>query len=516
MPRLCSVLAFFLCVQPLPAQDALAPKIAAVTDGPDYAHSRWGLLFVDAKSGEVVYAKNPDLFFCPASVTKLFTCAAAMVAYGADHHFVTPLHRRGEVSKDGTLVGDLILVAQGDVTFGSRRAADGTTAFKDNDHTYTDGLTPDAEVTDSDPLYAFKQLARQVKAAGITRVTGEVLIDARLFAPARGTGSGPAAVSPVMVNDNMIDLVISPGDKAGDPAKVVVRPETAYLRGDIGVRTGDKGSKVTMSEPGEDPAGYVLRGSVPLGGKPIVSAIAIERPAEFARTLLIEALRREGVRIDAPLFLSPKVALPDGKVIYETLPVVASYESEPLQDVLKVTLKVSHNLYASTLPCLVGAKVGKTTLKDGMLEEGRILKRLGLDMTAVSFGGGAGGSRADHVTPRVTVQLLQALKKRPDWPAFEAALPVLGVDGTLATIVPKSSPALGKVRAKTGTYFWDDDANGRTHLNSKAMAGTMTTKSGRELVFAVFVNDVPLPKGVKPRREGLVLGKIAEIVYDAE
>lgn len=516
MPRLCSCLALLLSAQALSAQDALGPKIAAVTDGPDYAHSRWGLLFVDAKSGAVVYAKNPDLFFCPASVTKLFSCGAAMAAYGADHRFVTPLHRRGELSKTGRLDGDLILVAQGDLSFGGRRVADGTTAYRDNDHTYTDGLTPDAQVTDTDPLYAFKSLAKQVKAAGITHVGGEVLIDARLFAPARGTGTGPAAVSPVMVNDNMIDLVITPGDTVGDPAKITVRPESAYLRGDILVRTGAKGSKVTMSEPGTDPSAYVLRGSIPLGSKPIVSAVAVERPAEFARTLLIEALRREGVRVDAPLFQAPNAALPEDKADYEDLPVVASYESEPLIDVLKVTLKVSHNLYASTLPCLVGAKAGKTTLKGGMLEEGKVLKGLGLDMDAVSFGGGAGGSRADHVTPRSTVQLLQALKKRPDWPAFEACLPVLGVDGTLATVVPKTSAALGKVRAKSGTYMWDDDANGRTHLNSKALAGTMTTKSGRELVFAVFVNDVPLPKGVKTRREGLVLGKIAEIVYDAE
>jgi len=516
VPRLCLCFATLLCASPLSAQDLLAPKIAAVIDGPDYAHSRWGLLFADAKSGEVVYAKNPDQFFGPASVTKLFTCGAALVAYGAEHRFVTPLHRRGEVSEGGKLAGDLILVAVGDLTFGGRRAADGSTAFADNDHTYTDGLTPDAQVTDTDPLYAFNELARQVKAAGITHVAGEVLIDARLFAPARGTGSGPAAVSPVVVNDNLIDLVITPGDQAGDPATVVVRPQTAYLRGDIAVRTGERGSKPIMSEPGEDPAGYVLRGSIPLGSKPVVSIIAIERPAEFARTLLIEALRRAGVRVDAPLFLAPKAALPEGKAAYTALPVVASYTSEPLKDVLKVTLKVSHNLYASALPCLVGAKAGKTTLKDGLLEQGKFLKGLGLDMTAVSFGGGAGGSRADHVTPRATVQLLQALKKRPDWPAFEAALPVIGVDGTLATILPKSSPAYGKVRAKTGTYYWDDDANGRTHLNSKALAGTMTTKSGRELVFAVFVNDVPLPKGVKARREGLVLGKIAEIVYEAE
>jgi D-alanyl-D-alanine carboxypeptidase/D-alanyl-D-alanine-endopeptidase (penicillin-binding protein 4) len=320
----------------------------------------------------------------------------------------------------------------------------------------------------------------------------------------------------MVVNDNVIDLILTPGKAVGDLASVEVRPKTGYLRGDIEVRTTAKGSKPAMREPNEDPSAYVLRGSLPIDSKPVVSLVAIERPAEFARVLLIEALRRQGVRVDAPLFLTPTAPLPDGKPGYDKLPVVAKYTSEPLIDALKVTLKVSHNLYASTLPCLLAAKAGKTTLKAGLLEEGKQLKALGVDMEAVSFGGGAGGSRADNVTPRAVVQLLQGLKKREDWPQFVDALPVLGEDGTLATVVPKASPARGKVHAKTGTYYWDDDVNGQSHLNSKAMAGTMTTKSGRELLFAAFVNDVPLTKGVKPKREGMALGTVAEIVYEAE
>jgi serine-type D-Ala-D-Ala carboxypeptidase/endopeptidase (penicillin-binding protein 4) len=95
-------------------------------------------------------------------------------------------------------------------------------------------------------------------------------------------------------------------------------------------------------------------------------------------------------------------------------------------------------------------------------------------------------------------------------------LPIIGVDGTLATILPKTSPAYGKVFAKTGTLYWADLANDRTYLTSKALAGVMTTKSGRELIFAVYVNDVELAKNVKTRREGVALGKICEIIYEAQ
>src|SRR5262249_30522327 len=108
---------------------------------------------------------------------------------------------------------------------------------------------------------------------------------------------------------------------------------------------------------------------------------------------------------------------------------------------------------------------------------------------------------------------LQAMRKRPEWNVYKASLPVLGVDGTLADVVPATSPARGKVCAKTGTLTYDDLMNGRSLLRSKALGGVMTTANGSELALANFVNDVPLPPGVTSSREGKVLGRLCEIVY---
>ena len=179
-----------------------------------------------------------------------------------------------------------------------------------------------------------------------------------------------------------------------------------------------------------------------------------------------------------------------------------------------MTLKVSHNLYASTLPLLVAAKFGERRLADGLRRQGSFLKEIGVDVNAVSFAGGAGGATADSTTARATVQLLQALAKLPEYRALDAGLPVLGVDGTLATAVGPDSPARGKVRAKSGTLSYGDALNGRSILRSKALAGTMITAKGKPLVFAMFVNDVPLPRGVQPAREGRTLGKLCEIIYE--
>jgi serine-type D-Ala-D-Ala carboxypeptidase/endopeptidase (penicillin-binding protein 4) len=519
--RACSLLAAVLvptlaavpapAARPPAAAAGLTKQLDAVLDGPDYKHASWGVLVVDGKTGETVYERNPEAMLAPASVTKLFSCAAALVALGPDSTAETAVYQRGVVT-GGALRGDLILVAAGDLTFGGR-AKDGKTVFKDKDHTYANSGLGDAELTDTDPLAALDALAKQVKEAGITQIDGEILVDDRMFARTRGSGSGPDVVAPILVNDNVIDVVVEPGAKAGDSAKVTTRPETAYFQVDALVTTAEEKSAATIQLVPVGPNQFAVRGKVPAGGKPQVRVYPVEEPALFARAVFVEALRRNGVKALAPVLRPTAINLP-AKDAYEKMTKVAAFTSPPFKEAVTVTLKVSHNLYASTLPCLVAAARGFNNAEAGLREQRKILKDLGVDVNQVSFGGGAGGAQADYVTARATVQLLQGMAKRSEWDAYKTALPVLGVDGTLSEAVPASSPAKGKVFAKTGTLVWHDAANDRLLLKSKALAGTMTTKNGTALYLALFVNNVPLPDGAGPTREGKVLGKLCEILYE--
>jgi D-alanyl-D-alanine carboxypeptidase/D-alanyl-D-alanine-endopeptidase (penicillin-binding protein 4) len=488
--------------------DDLADKIKAITDAPEYKPARWGILVADAESGRTVYEHNPDKLVLPASVTKLYTCATALCELGPDWTFTTPVHRRGEVT-DKVLDGDLILVAGGDLTFGGRRGKDGRTLFADHDHTYANSGLMDAQLTDSDPLHALNDLAGQV-AASIKEVRGEVLVDDRLFARTRSSGSGPEIVSPVLVNDNVADVIVTPGAKEGDPATVQVRPETAYLQVDADVRTGKAGSSPTITIESTAVGQFLVRGRVPAQGPPVVRIYLVEDPNLWARALFIEALRRHGVRVAASLHRPRRLVLPDRGA---RLPRIAEYKSEPLAETVKVTLKVSHNLYASTLPVLVGAKHGTPTAEAGLRRQAKLLRGLGVEPEAVSFAGGAGGANADSVTPRATVGLLRAMAGHPAGKEYFDALPVLGVDGTLAESVDRDSPARGKVRAKTGTLAWYDAQNARTLLRSKALAGELETAHGTKLYIALFLNDLPLPEGKTASDMGKVLGKLCEVIH---
>jgi serine-type D-Ala-D-Ala carboxypeptidase/endopeptidase (penicillin-binding protein 4) len=507
-------LALLLASSPaLRAQSPISPladKIVDVMRRPEYKHARWGILISDTKTGETLYAHQPDQLFTPASTTKLYSCAAALMALGPKHRFETPVHRRGEI-RDGRLAGDLILVAQGDPTLGGRTNALGVMEFKDNDHIYANG-SPNGEVTDTNPLAGLEALAKQIADAGIKQVTGDILIDDRLFEHAHSSGSGPDVVSSIMVNDNCIDVVVHPAAVAGQPAEVQMRPQNAYYQMDADVTTVAAGKPISIDVVSTGPHAFKVRGQMAIRPKPLVRYFPVDDPARFARALFIEALRSRGVRVAANIFEGTSASLPSREEIAK-LPVIALFVSPPFSELVKVTLKVSHNLYASTLPMLVGAHNGTRTLAQGLRAQGKLLKDCGVDTSSVSFGGGAGGANADAVTPAATVQLLRAFRNRPEYPALYAGLPILGVDGTLADVAPPNSPVKGKVRAKTGTLMWRDVMGNRDLLSSKALAGYMTTAKGRDLTIAFFINAVPLPAGVTAIREGKMLGQLCEIAY---
>ena len=350
--------------------DDLAAKIDTVVAAPEYKHSKWGILVVDAESGQTVYARNPDTLCVPASVTKLYSCAAALAAFGPGHRFTTPVYARGEIN-GGTLAGDLILVAQGDPTLGGRSDGKDGLTFKDHDHTYANWLAAGAELTAADPLAGLTALARQVRDSGIRRVDGDVLIDDRLFPRARGSGSGPDVLSPVVVNDNTLDVTVTPAAESGRPAAVVVRPATEFLQVDARVETVEAGTPAAVTAERVGPSRYTVRGKVPAGGKPVLRICPVEEPAGFARALFIELSAREGVAVAASAFRTPPPPTCPTADGYDRLPRVAAFTSPPLSELIKVTLKVSHNLYASTLPLLLAVHDGKHSVADGLHREGR-------------------------------------------------------------------------------------------------------------------------------------------------
>jgi D-alanyl-D-alanine carboxypeptidase/D-alanyl-D-alanine-endopeptidase (penicillin-binding protein 4) len=196
---------------------------------------------------------------------------------------------------------------------------------------------------------------------------------------------------------------------------------------------------------------------------------------------------------------------------------VAEHVSPPLSEDARITLKVSQNLHASTMPYVLGAVLGKATEKadhKGFALEHDWLAGMGLDLSGASQGDGAGGAVAAFYTPDFAVRYLAQMAKGPDAARFHDSLPVLGKDGTLVDI-QKDSPGAGHVFAKTGTYSDHDHLNGgHTILTGKGLAGYTTTADGRHLAFAFYINNVELPDDASvSQMAGQALGEMASALY---
>ena len=508
------VLVGLLCLLITPGSLDAASKLPAeamqLMDAPRYKHSHWGILVTDLQTGQAIYELNADKLFAPASTTKLFSMAAGLDALGAGYQFKIPISRTGPV-REGELDGDLVLVASGDLTMGGRTDATGHIAYTQMDHTDAGMDGPLAAIlTEQDPLAGINSLAKQVAASGITRVRGEVIVDDRLFETSRA-GYGFLR-TPITVNDNLIDFVITPTEP-GKAAQVDWRPHTAayQLEAQVVTVASTEVSQILLTAPG--PGRILVKGRMPATQKPSIRVWHVEDPASFARTLLIEALQRAGVKMDAsPVGKNPSARLPPQGAV-ASLPQVALLTSPPYAETVKLILKVSHNLGADITPLLIAARHGRRSFEEGMALIGAFLKRAGVDIESISLADGQGGERSNQVTPLSVVQLLRYMATRPDFEAYYNAQPILGVDGSLAHTVKPGSPARGKVHAKTGTIVTGDLLNDRGILLVKGLAGYMTSSRGRKLAFAFYVNNMPMNDLNDIITVGNDLGRLAEIVF---
>ena len=510
IPRAAALLLAALFVAAPLAAQSIARRVEAVLKRPEFAHAMAGVEFYDLAAGKAVYRLNGDKFFVPGSTTKLLTVGTALELLGPDYRFHTRIYRTGPIAADGTLDGDLVLVASGDPNLSGRIRPDGTLAFKDEDHSYS------GDAVEGDPLLVIRELAGQVAQKGIKRVRGSVLVDASLFQAGDREGGTGVVISPIVVNDNVIDVVLTPAAAPGAAATFTVSPLTSYLRLTVNVATGAAGSpdqvNFTANVPAPDRTHDVtLTGSVPAGGKPQLVPWRVPDPARFAEIVLAEALHERGIVAAAP----PANAAPDLKALaasYTDPNQVAEHVSPPLAAAAKVVLKVSQNLHASTLPRVVGAVLAKKPEPQaGFDQEHEFLARAGLDLGSAAQGDGAGA--VAHFTPDFMVGYLAYMAKQKSFTAFYDGLPILGRDGTLFNI-QVSSPAAGQVRGKTGTYAQDDLLNQSTMVTGKGLAGYFTRPDGRRFAFAVYLNNVDV-KGNDAIRKivGEAVGEIAAAGY---
>jgi len=293
---------------PPASETILSPALQKVIDSPEYKAAKWGLLVVDTESGKTIYQLDRRTQFFTASTAKTFSVSTALDQFGADYRFHTPVVRSGDVSPSGELTGNLIVVGKGDLTLGGRTKPDGSVDVPVFDHFDANGLPGLATITPEDPLAGLDHIAQAVAAGGIKKVQGDVVVDDRLWDP---VSIGDVPITPTVVNDNLIDILINPG-APGAPATVTSRPVTSLFQVDAQVTTAPAGSEPKIKIEAPQPGVIQVRGTVNADATPpLVQTYTVPDSAAFARSLFIDALGRAGVTVDAqPVGANPSSSLP--------------------------------------------------------------------------------------------------------------------------------------------------------------------------------------------------------------
>jgi D-alanyl-D-alanine carboxypeptidase/D-alanyl-D-alanine-endopeptidase (penicillin-binding protein 4) len=458
----------------LPAQTPLARLLDRRLDAAPLKRFLWGLAVADDR-GRLLYGRNADRLFVPASTAKVFVSAVAAARLPPDGTVRTSVYATGPVAA-GVVEGDLVLYGRGDPTMDRRcYGVDTTRAF----------------ACHADPAAPLRLLADSLRALGIRAVKGDVVgdgswLESMLVHPAwQGYDLNwwyAAPVSGLGFNDNSVDISWSPGP-AGEPVRISFAPKlgdvelenrTLVVPGDIGTTLDffrDAGTHRIRAE-----------GQVPQGAGGGTEHFALPDPNLYAAWAFAAALADAGVTVRGVVRSTTDSSA--YRPARSTAP-LAEVESRPFRDWVFPILNSSQNWFAEMLLKQLGRRFGREgSWAEGLAVERRFLvDSVGLDSTQVALADGSGLAWLNKVSPLALVGLLQYAHRRPGMEPFLAALPRSGSRGSLRRRFLGTSLE-GRIAAKPGSL---------TGVSS--LAGYLDLADGRRITFAIVANHHTLGNG---------------------
>ncbi|HET7275309.1 MAG TPA: D-alanyl-D-alanine carboxypeptidase/D-alanyl-D-alanine-endopeptidase [Longimicrobiaceae bacterium] len=439
-------------------EPGLANALDSIFDDSTFVHGHWGVEIRSLQDDEVIYERNSNKVFLPASNMKLITGAIALETLGPDYTYTTTVEAAGPI-ENGVLQGDLVVRGTGDPTFSIRLAGD--------------------------PRDIFRAWADSLRVHGITRVAGGIVgIDDAFEDPSLGSGwswddlesSYAAGVTGLQFSEAVVDIEVIPGSRVGDPGIIILNPPTQYvqvLNETVTTSAGTPG-RIDVDRDAVGP-GITISGTVPIGASYIDDAVAIRNPTAFFVSAMREVLRESGIIVEGQAVDADDWPIPLA-TLHMAVPLF-THRSIPLSEILPAMLKPSQNWIAETLLRTVGLELrGEGSADAGAAVVDSVFANWGLQVGELRMADGSGLSRYNLVSPDLLTGLLEHMTGSANWDLWYSALPIGGLDGTLASRM-EGTPAEGNVHAKTGTLS-----------GVRALSGYVTTAAGERMVFSMLLN----------------------------
>ncbi|HZY17083.1 MAG TPA: D-alanyl-D-alanine carboxypeptidase/D-alanyl-D-alanine-endopeptidase [Ramlibacter sp.] len=390
----------------------------------------------------------------PASIAKLATTLAALEILGPAFTWTTPVSADGPVV-DGVLQGNLYLRGQGDPKLVVER------------------------------LWL---LLRRVRALGIDRVAGDIVLDRSAFEDA---ASDPAAfdgeplrpynAAPDALLLNYRSLVLGLSPQPGGMARLVVEPPLAGVQwpATVPLAAGDCGDwRAALKLDVTDPTRPRFSGAYPASCGERAWPLAYADPRGYAARAIGGMWQEVGGRLGGQVR--------EGRVPAGLAPLFEQ-PSPPLAEVVREVNKYSNNVMAQQLFLTLSLQQKGLGTRDGSraVMQTWWRERFGAELPV--FDNGSGLSRSERITAAQLGKLLQYAWASPVMPELVASLPVVGTDGTLRT-----TRATVAAHLKSGSL-----------RDVQGVAGYVHGPGGRRFIVVAIANH-PNAGGLRPAVEALL------------
>lgn len=368
------------------------------------------LCVLDAQTGKVIFAKNENIGLATASTLKTITSATAFSVLGKDFKFQTTLAYTGQITANGTLQGDLIIIGGGDPTLGSWRYEQS----KEN--------------------VILNQWVTAIRNAGIKKIEGSVIGDDSLF----GTQSMPegwiwqdmgnyygAGTSALTWRENQFDVHLKPGPSTGAEVRITeAAPAMPYIKLINELKTGSAGSgdNAYAFLPPYSYTAY-LRGTWGMGISKAGISLALPDPAFEAAYRLQDTLARLSITSSKEATTARRLGL-EGKTVAPIAQKLSTISSPELSEIVYWFNKKSINLYGEQLLKTIAWKQGKTpTTRNGAASVISFWTAKGIDRDALNILDGSGLSPGTRVTTSAMANVLFQAQKEDWFAAYYNSLP---------------------------------------------------------------------------------------------
>lgn len=445
MTRLRAACCLLLFAGSVLAQE-LPPPVAAALQRAEIPVRALGVLVQEVGSSQPLLAVNPGVPFNPASTMKLVTTNAALELLGPIHTWKTRAYATG--MQDGeVLQGDLIIKGGGDPKL---------------------------------VLENFWLFLRQIRAAGIREIRGDLVLDRTAFEterfdpaqfdgdPLKPYNAGPDAL---LLNYGSMGFRFMPDQTARAVSVALDVPAAGYTVNRPALSNGQCGDWQDKLHAEFSAAGVSFRGvfSASCGEKTWYVHPYQMTQNQYFGMVFFQLWRDLGGTISG--------AVKNGKLPQDAR-LLAEWVSPTLSEVIRDINKFSNNVMARQL--FLALSSDDPALPANPQRSAQVVKAWlagkGVDAPELVLENGSGLSRRERIAAGTMGRMLLAAFQSPWMPEFIASMPLAGLDGTMRKRLNGQSVA-GHAHIKTGTL-----------KEVRTLAGYVLAASGKYYAVVWLIN----------------------------